>query len=114
MSNSEKRILTEEIILRLTKEQKEYLTLLAETADTTKQEIIRKHLDKIEIRSSFDLQAVQELIKTRADLGRIGGLLKLSLNKTFVNPTEIRNLLKKIEKTQQNLNKKIKKVLTTI
>lgn len=57
-----------------------------------------------EVLDKADKEAVLALLKTKGDLGRMGGLLKQALSGSDplpVNPDEIRNLLKTIETTQQ-------------
>ena len=48
-------------------------------------------------------QAVQEIIKTRADLGRLGGLLKQALGEGKGPEHELRRLLREIEAGQREL-----------
>ncbi len=56
--------------------------------------------------SVFDHQAIRELIKTRADQGRLGGLLKLWLSERKgegTRPRNVRQVLQQIESLQQQL-----------
>jgi hypothetical protein len=54
-------------------------------------------------------QAILELLKTRADLGRLGGLFKLALTQSGNYSTiEIRQLLRNIEAMQKEIISKIK------
>jgi hypothetical protein len=67
------------------------------------------------IKSILDNKRVEELIKINADLGRLGGLLKLWLTNdertaTFGEPT-IRAVLSKIEETQDVMHEVIRHVV---
>lgn len=63
------------------------------------------------VKSKIDEQNILELVKINADLGRLGGLLKLWLGNdkrtSGFNIETIRTLLKKIESTQAALLKKV-------
>jgi hypothetical protein len=69
-----------------------------------------------EVRSVLDLQSVDELAKVNADLGRLGGLLKLWLTNderlSIFGPDKTKQLimavLKKIEDNQENLREIMK------
>lgn len=74
---------------------------------------IRKVCQGHQILDKVDSEAVLALLRTRGDLGRLGGLLKHSLSGTDplpINPDEIRNLLKTIEVTQQAMADEFNKV----
>lgn len=60
-----------------------------------------------EINSKIDSQAVLDLIKVNADLGRLGGLLKLWLTTPDKNEFEVRKLLKALESLKTDLEAKI-------
>ena len=66
------------------------------------------------IKSNIDEQHILKMVQINADLGRLGGLLKLWLSndKRTVNLTKetIRALLKKIEVTQHTLYEKVKEL----
>lgn len=71
-----------------------------------------------EIKSTLDSQLVGELAKVNADLGRLGGLLKLWLTddkklgvagRTWTEGT-VRALLKRIEDTQSAMYESVKKL----
>ncbi len=70
-------------------------------------------------RSVLDLNAIDELAKVNADLGRLGGLLKMWLKNdkklALYEPVQIQQtilgVLDKIGKTQVELLEKVKKVL---
>ena len=55
----------------------------------------------------LDAKAVRDLVAVSADLGRLGGLLKLYLTMPEVPTAEVRPLLKEIEKTKALLEQKI-------
>lgn len=61
-----------------------------------------------EPRSTFDKDAIGELIKLHADQGRLGGLLKLWLAEKKgegTNASEVRSVLRQIESLQMELAK---------
>lgn len=57
--------------------------------------------------SKTDAQAVLDLLKVNADLGRLGGLLKLWLSEPDRNVFAVRGLLHEIEAAKNVLVKKI-------
>ena len=60
------------------------------------------------VQSKQDMQAVRELLRINADLGRLGGLLKLWLtNDDDGFEGDIRAVLKKIEATQDELRSRL-------
>jgi mobilization protein NikA len=64
-------------------------------------------------KSNLDLQAVEVLVRTNADLGRLGGLLKLWLTERpgqGASPMDVRRLLKEIEDTQVVLRSLIQRI----
>ena len=60
-----------------------------------------------EINSKIDSKSVLDLIKVNADLGRLGGLLKLWLTTPDRNEFEVRKLLKSLESLKTDLEAKI-------
>lgn len=64
------------------------------------------------VKSRIDEQHIMELVKINADLGRLGGLLKMWLandrRAAHFKPDMIKVLLQKIETTQDSLFKKVK------
>lgn len=61
------------------------------------------------VTSTVDHTAVLAVLKANADLGRLGGLLKMALTekRAETSADELRYLLKKIEKTKDQVEKKI-------
>jgi hypothetical protein len=70
-----------------------------------------------EIKGIMDYQAVRELIRVNADLGRLGGLLKMWLSDdkrvAEFTPFTIEVLLKKIEETREEMQNIVKNVVKT-
>ncbi|EFF13862.1 LOW QUALITY PROTEIN: conserved hypothetical protein, partial [Escherichia coli B354] len=68
-----------------------------------------------DVESMVDIEQVNELSRVNADLGRLGGLLKLWLandpRTVDFSPTLIRTLLAKIESTRQELRNIMDKIL---
>ncbi len=57
------------------------------------------------IKSLVDQQAVREIARIGADLGRLGGLLKMWLTNDDEHVQDVRNLLKQIEACQAELKR---------
>lgn len=76
---------------------------------------VRKVAMGYQVDSIVDIKQVNELSRVNADLGRLGGLLKLWLTNdprtVDFSPTLIRTLLAKIESTRQELKKIMDKIL---
>lgn len=68
-----------------------------------------------DVESMVDIEQINELSRVNADLGRLGGLLKLWLandpRTVDFSPTLIRTLLAKIESTRQELRNIMDKIL---
>lgn len=101
------------IQVRATREQKEMLKKRASAFGISVGELCRQTIFSSIPKSKTDLLSIQELAKTRAELGRIGGLLKGWLAGSFqLDPasesTSIRILLKEIESTQVEVLNKVK------
>jgi hypothetical protein len=63
--------------------------------------------------STLDLQAIRDLIRVNADLGRLGGLLKLWLSTRpgeGANTIEVRRVLRQIEVSQAELKMVVKRL----
>lgn len=76
---------------------------------------IRKVAMGYQVESIVDIKQVVELSRVNADLGRLGGLLKLWLandpRTIDFSPTLIKTLLAKIESTRQELRNIMDKIL---
>lgn len=59
------------------------------------------------IESKVDSRAVLELVKVNADMGRLGGLLKLWLSEPDRHAPEARRLLHELESMKETLSAKI-------
>jgi hypothetical protein len=62
------------------------------------------------ISSKVDAGAVRELIRTRADLGRLGGLLKMWLTNEDEHILDIKTLLEQIEQGQKDVLKAVNRL----
>ena len=60
-----------------------------------------------EPKSVAKAQAIRELVKVNADMGRVGGLLKLWLSEPDRNQAEVRRLLHELEAARNRLIEKI-------
>ncbi len=60
-----------------------------------------------EPKSVANAQAIRELVKVNADMGRIGGLLKLWLSDSDRNQAEVRQLLHELLDAKNRLIEKI-------
>lgn len=60
-----------------------------------------------EPKSVAKAQAIRELIKVNADMGRVGGLLKLWLSEPDRNQARVRRLLQELEQAKEVLVEKI-------
>lgn len=73
--------------------------------------LIRDLVTGVEPTSTLDQQAILELLRVNADLGRLGGLLKHWLQAKGADKDlvpDIRALLRDIENTQRELKRKVK------
>jgi hypothetical protein len=105
---SESRKKTELIQVRATPDEKCRLKTRADAFGTSVGELCREAMFGALPRSKVDQLAVAELAATRADLGRVGGLLKGWLAGAFPHglapqPAEVRALLKQIEAAQEKV-----------
>jgi hypothetical protein len=114
---SENRKKTKLIAVRATPVEKEYMKKRAEAFGISVGALCRHIIFESRVpQGIMDQSAIGELAKTRADLGRVGGLLKGWLAGSFENsaglplkgdiPT-IRSLLQQIEKTQALISDQI-------
>ena len=96
-------------------DQDEYETLInqAGRAGLSLSTFIKRVCLAQEVRSTVDQEAVLALLKSKADLGRLGGLLKHHLSESSQNAApreELRGLLKTIETSQRELAGDFKRV----
>ncbi|WP_320170464.1 plasmid mobilization protein [Maridesulfovibrio sp.] len=63
-----------------------------------------------EIKSRTDHQARRELLKTNADLGRLGGLLKMWILDDDQYRTDVERLLEDIRQTQKQIVDKVRSI----
>lgn len=116
-ARSESRQKTELIQVRATPEEKKWLRARASAFGISVGELCRQLIAKAIPRSKTDQGAIAELAATRADLGRLGGLLKGWLSGAFVQPApdikcrdDVIALLRQIEATQALVIEAVKKV----
>lgn len=116
MSNSESRRMIKTIQVRATSEEKEILKEQAAAFGISIGELIRQTVFRTKPRSLTDKEAIMALAKTRADLGRLGGLLKGGLSGLFSNsqaldPRQARALLHEIECAQTQVLNAVDKLI---
>lgn len=105
-TRSENRIKTTHIPVRATPEEKIIIQTRAAAFGVSVAELCRQTIFGAKPKSLVDQQAIQALADARADLGRIGGLLKGWLgSKEFPDAPyrgteDARNLLHQIERSQ--------------
>ena len=116
-ARSESRQKTKLIQVRATPDEKERLRARAAAFGISMGELCRQAIFASTPRSKTDLGAIGELASTRADLGRLGGLLKGWLSCAFEKPTpdmqtrdDVVALLRQIEATQALIVEAVKKV----
>lgn len=114
---SESRVKTLTIGVRATPAEKEKLKARAEAFDVSVGELCRQAIFGSIPKSKTDQDARRELAATRADLGRLGGLLKGWLAGSFHQSapslkthTDVVKLLRDIEATQQRVVVVVKKL----
>lgn len=102
---SESRKKTELISVRATPEEKKQLKARAQAFGVSLGELCRRTIFGAQPKAQVDQDAIEELAMTRADLGRLGGLLKGWLAGSFQGAPrpdiiQVRDLLKKLEAGQ--------------
>lgn len=114
---SESRKKTVTIGVRCTPAEKVALQKKAVAFDISVGELCREAIFRAIPKSKTDQNAIGELATTRADLGRLGGLLKFWLSGDSSQPapapkikTDILKLLREIEAAQQIVVESVKKV----
>lgn len=101
------------IKVRVSKEEKAQLQALADACSCSIPALLRNTGLGHQVKSTLDQQAVLSLIALHADLGRVGGLLKLWLTRddpgagTGVGRGEIRTLVDQLRQTQEQLKAQI-------
>lgn len=111
-SRSESRQKTELVQVRCTPEEKAQLKARAAVFGVSVGELCRQSIFNAVPKSKTDLNAIQELAATRADLGRLGGLFKGWLTGAFeeVAPpgpkttAEIGRILREIDATKNKVD----------
>lgn len=83
---SEVRKRTEIVMVRVTVEEKAQLQAAARSAALTVPEYLRQLGARNEVKSKVDQRSLLNLLKVSADLGRLGGLLKLWLSESGQYP----------------------------
>lgn len=116
MSKSESRKKTVTIQVRATPSEKAMLKARADAFCISVGELVRETIFNTKPKSKTDLAAIQVLATTRADLGRVGGLLKGLLGGSFSNSSifdqqQARGLLHKIEAAQVEILNSVKKLV---
>ena len=116
MSQSEKRQKTAMLQVRATPSEKELLKKRADAFGVSMAELCRNSIFNSKPKSKTDQQAISELAIARADLGRLGGLLKGWLAGSFpsspaADQARVRTLLFEIDAAQVVVVKTVKKLV---
>lgn len=118
MSRSEKRIKIDYIQVRCSPEEKAQLRARAEAFGVSMGELCRETIFRTKPNSKTDQQAIAELVETRADLGRLGGLFRGWLGgEAFPNAPmapdnkPVRELLHDIETAEKTVLAAVKKLV---
>lgn len=109
-SNTRKR--QQQIKVRVSDDEKEKIEAKAQAFGyaTSTAALLRDLALGIEPKSTLDQQAVLDLLKVNADLGRLGGLLKHWLQAKGAKPEvaiQINSLLDDLQRTQKMLREKV-------
>ena len=83
---------------------------MSEQAGLSMSEFIRRVCLGQVIESKVDSRAVLDLLKVNADLGRLGGLLKLWLSEPDQHATDVRKLLRDIMDAKDALVAKVEQL----
>jgi hypothetical protein len=98
----------------LTAEEHDYLVRMAGRAGLSVSQFIRQVCLGNTVRSFEHEEFRLELLKTRSDLGRIGGLLKLALtsqnNRPDIDSNDCKKLLAEISLCQQSLKEAVNRL----
>ncbi len=116
-ARSESRVKTLTIGVRASPEEKEKLQVRAAAFGISMGELCRQAIFKSTPKSKTDQDAIGELAATRADLGRLGGLLKGWLSGSFPqgSPTlqthaDVVKLLHEIEDAQKKVVQSVQNI----
>lgn len=111
MSSSNSRVKTELIQVRASPEEKDLLKQRAAAFGISVGELCRETIFGTKPKSKTDQQAIAELAKARADLGRLGGLFRGWLTNKFdqsapgpVTKEKIWQLIESIDQQKDDLN----------
>jgi len=115
-ARSESRQKTKLIQVRVTPVEKEKLKASAAAFGVSMGELCRQTIFGLKPKSKTDQDAILELADTRADLGRLGGLLKGVLAGSFpgarwLEPEQVRALLNQIEIGQADVIKSARRLV---
>lgn len=99
---------TEWISCRVTHSEKAHIASKAKWAGVSPAEYIRSLALNVPLKSMVDQNALDQLIKSRADLGRVGGLLKMAL----VNKIPLGRNKNEIEKILMDMEDKAMRLLS--
>ena len=115
--SSESRIKILTIGVRVTPEEKERLKKRADSFGVSMGELCRRAIFDSIPKSKVDQNAIEELAATRADLGRLGGLLKGWLAGSFTQPppsiqtrNDVVSLRLEIEAAQRNVVEAVRRL----
>lgn len=116
MSKSNSRNRSKTIQVRATAEEKSELKSRAAAFGISVGELVRQIIFRAKPKSKTDQEAVMELAQARADLGRLGGLLKGALvgsfpNSELMSQMQTRELLHEIEGAQIEVINAVKKLV---
>lgn len=89
----------------LTPEEYDQIKVMADQAGLSISTFVKRVCLGQELRSNADQEAVRALLQANADLGRLGGLLKMALSegKAGAMAFDFRQTLKQIEKGQAHV-----------
>lgn len=113
LKNAIKNKKSKTIILRVTPDEFEKIQALASASCLTVSEYVRKSTMGQEITSKADYEAVDRMIVIGANMGRLGGLLKLlisNLSKGDIAGQAAIDLLEKLKADREDLVTVIKSV----
>lgn len=117
MARSESRVKIKTLGVRVTPEEKIMLKRIADSFGISVAELCRQTVFNSTPKSKTDQSAISELAATRADLGRLGGLLKGWLSGSFLTGTptpqaipDVVALLREIDASQKLVISAVTKV----